>query len=96
MRSETAGRVVNVLVEAGDRVEEGQVLLRLDVGRPASAAQAAKAAKSKRGRKKTAAAAAESASAAAADDAAAVISSITAGDKKEKEGDFLIDAAIYL
>jgi len=44
MRSETAGRVVEVLVEAGDRVKEGQVLLRLDVGRPASAAQAAKAA----------------------------------------------------
>ena len=44
MRSETAGRVVDVLVEAGDRVEEGQVLLRLDVGRPASATQAANAA----------------------------------------------------
>ena len=44
MRSETAGRVVAVLVEAGDRIEEGQVLLRLDVGRPASAAQAAGAA----------------------------------------------------
>ncbi len=44
MRSETAGRVVDVVVEAGDRVEEGQVLLRLDVGRPASAAQAANAA----------------------------------------------------
>lgn len=44
MRSETAGRVVAVLVEAGDRVEEGQVLLRLDVGRPASATQAANAA----------------------------------------------------
>ena len=44
MRSETAGRVVDVLVEAGDRAEEGQVLLRLDVGRPASAAQAANAA----------------------------------------------------
>ena len=44
MRSETAGRVVEVLVEAGDRAEEGQVLLRLDVGRPASAAQAANAA----------------------------------------------------
>jgi RND family efflux transporter MFP subunit len=44
MRSETAGRVVDVLVEAGERVEEGQVLLRLDVGRPASAAQAANAA----------------------------------------------------
>jgi len=44
MRSETAGRVVDVLIEAGDRVEEGQVLLRLDVGRPASATQAANAA----------------------------------------------------
>ena len=44
LRSETAGRVVDVLVEAGDRVDEGQVLLRLDVGRPASAAQAANAA----------------------------------------------------
>ncbi|NND27060.1 MAG: efflux RND transporter periplasmic adaptor subunit [Myxococcales bacterium] len=44
IRSETAGRVVEVLVEAGERVEEGQVLLRLDVGRPASAAQAANAA----------------------------------------------------
>lgn len=44
LRSETAGRVVAVLAEAGDRVEEGQVLLRLDVGRPASAAQAANAA----------------------------------------------------
>ena len=44
MRSETAGRVVGVFVEAGDRVEGGQVLLRLDVGRPASAAQAARAA----------------------------------------------------
>lgn len=44
MRSETAGRVVDVLVEAGDRVDDGQVLLRLDVGRPASAAQAANAA----------------------------------------------------
>jgi RND family efflux transporter MFP subunit len=44
MRSETAGRVVDVLVEAGDRAKEGDVLLRLDVGRPASAAQAANAA----------------------------------------------------
>jgi len=44
MRSETAGRVVNVLVEAGERVEEGQVLLRLDLGRPAFASQAANAA----------------------------------------------------
>jgi len=44
LRSETAGRVVSVLVEAGDRVTEGQVLLRLDIGRPASAVQAAKAA----------------------------------------------------
>jgi RND family efflux transporter MFP subunit len=44
MRSETAGRVVDILVEAGDRANEGQVLLRLDVGRPASVAQAANAA----------------------------------------------------
>jgi len=44
LRSETAGRVVAVLVDAGDRVDEGQVLLRLDVGRPASAARAANAA----------------------------------------------------
>jgi len=44
MRSETAGRVVEVLVEAGDRAKEGEVLVRLDVGRPASAAQAANAA----------------------------------------------------
>lgn len=44
MRSETAGRVVDVLVEAGERVKGGQVLLRLDVGRPVSAAQAANAA----------------------------------------------------
>ena len=44
MRSETAGRVVSVMVEAGDRVDAGEVLLRLDVGRPASAAQAANAA----------------------------------------------------
>jgi len=44
LRSETAGRVVDVLVEAGDRAKEGEVLLRLDVGRPASAAQAANAA----------------------------------------------------
>jgi len=44
MRSETAGRVVEVRVEAGDRVDEGEILLRLDVGRPASAAQAANAA----------------------------------------------------
>jgi membrane fusion protein (multidrug efflux system) len=44
MRSEAAGRVVDVLVEAGDRVEEGRVLLRLDVGRPASATEAANAA----------------------------------------------------
>ena len=44
MRSETAGRVVAVMVEVGDRVDEGQVLLRLDVGRPASAVQAAEAA----------------------------------------------------
>ena len=44
LRSETAGRVVDVLVEAGDRAKEGEVLLRLDVGRPASAVQAANAA----------------------------------------------------
>jgi RND family efflux transporter MFP subunit len=44
MRSETAGRVIDVRIEAGDRVDEGQVLLRLDVGRPASAVQAANAA----------------------------------------------------
>jgi len=44
MRSETAGRVIEVGVEAGDRVEDGQVLLRLDVGRSTSAAQAANAA----------------------------------------------------
>lgn len=44
MRSETSGRVVSVYVEAGDRVEAADVLLRLDVGRTASAVQAAKAA----------------------------------------------------
>jgi RND family efflux transporter MFP subunit len=44
MRSETAGRVVDVLVEAGDRAKEGDVLVRLDVGRPASTVQAANAA----------------------------------------------------
>ena len=44
MRSETSGRVVAVYVEAGDRVEAGEVLLRLDVGRTASAVQAAQAA----------------------------------------------------
>ena len=44
LRSETAGRVVAVLIEAGERVEEGAVLIRLDVGRPASAVQAANAA----------------------------------------------------
>ncbi len=44
LRAETAGRVVDVLVEAGQRVEAGQVLVRLDVDRPASAVQAAKAA----------------------------------------------------
>jgi membrane fusion protein (multidrug efflux system) len=43
LRSETAGRVVAVFVEPGERVDEGQVLLRLDVGRPASAVQAANA-----------------------------------------------------
>lgn len=44
LRSETAGKVVDVRVEAGDHVEEGQILLRLDVGRPASAVQVARAA----------------------------------------------------
>ena len=44
MRSETSGRVVAVYVEAGDRVEGAEVLLRLDVGRTASAVQAAQAA----------------------------------------------------
>jgi membrane fusion protein (multidrug efflux system) len=44
LRSETAGRVVAVSVETGDRVDEGDVLVRLDVGRPASAVQAAAAA----------------------------------------------------
>ena len=44
MRAETTGRVVGVFVEAGDRVQDGQILLRLDVGRPASAAQIANAA----------------------------------------------------
>lgn len=44
LRAETPGRVVDVLVEAGERVEVGQVLVRLDVGRPTSAAQAARAA----------------------------------------------------
>ncbi len=44
MRSETSGRVVAVFVEAGDRVEGAEVLLRLDVGRTTSAVQAAQAA----------------------------------------------------
>lgn len=44
LRSETAGRVVATLVEIGERVEDGQILLRLDVGRPASAVEAANAA----------------------------------------------------
>lgn len=44
LRSETAGRVIAVSVETGDRVDEGQVLVRLDVGRSASAVQAAQAA----------------------------------------------------
>ena len=44
LSSETAGRVVAVLVAPGERVESGQVLLRLDVGRPRSAVQAANAA----------------------------------------------------
>lgn len=43
LRAETAGRVVAVSVDAGQRVEEGDVLVRLDVGRPASAVQAARA-----------------------------------------------------
>jgi membrane fusion protein (multidrug efflux system) len=44
MRSETSGRVVAVYVEAGDRVEAGHVLLRLDIGRTTSAVKAAQAA----------------------------------------------------
>ena len=44
LRSETAGRIVALMVEAGERVDEAQVLLKLDVGRPASAAKAAQAA----------------------------------------------------
>ena len=44
LRSETAGRVVAVLVDPGERVEAGEVLLRLDVGRPRSAVLAATAA----------------------------------------------------
>lgn len=44
LRSETAGRVVAVLVEPGQRIDDGEVMLRLDVGRPASAARAAEAA----------------------------------------------------
>jgi membrane fusion protein (multidrug efflux system) len=44
LRSETAGRVVAVEVEPGQRVDAQEVMLRLDVGRPASAAEAAAAA----------------------------------------------------
>ena len=44
MRAETQGRIVAVYVDAGDRVEAGDVLIRLDVGRTASAVQAAQAA----------------------------------------------------
>jgi RND family efflux transporter MFP subunit len=44
LRAETAGRVVALEVDAGERVEEGDVLVRLDVGRPASAVRAAQAA----------------------------------------------------
>ena len=43
LRAETAGRVVSVSVEPGQRVEEGEVLLRLDVGRTESSVQAAQA-----------------------------------------------------
>lgn len=44
LRAETAGRVVALEVDAGERVQEGDVLVRLDVGRPASAVRAAQAA----------------------------------------------------
>lgn len=44
LRAETAGRVLAVFVEPGQRVKEGEVLLRLDVGRTESAVQAAQAA----------------------------------------------------
>ncbi len=43
LRSEAAGRVIERSVNAGDRVTAGQVLLRLDVGRVATALQAANA-----------------------------------------------------
>jgi len=43
LRAETAGRVVRVEVERGERVEVGQVLLKLDVGRAATALRAATA-----------------------------------------------------
>ncbi len=43
LRAETTGRVVSVEVDAGDRVDAGAVLLRLDVGRTTSAVQAAQA-----------------------------------------------------
>ena len=44
MRAETSGRVVATYVDGGDRVEAGEILIRLDVGRTASAVQAAQAA----------------------------------------------------
>ncbi|MEM7434609.1 MAG: efflux RND transporter periplasmic adaptor subunit [Myxococcota bacterium] len=43
MRAETSGRVVAVYADVGDRVEEGEVLVRLDVGRTTSAVKAAQA-----------------------------------------------------
>jgi membrane fusion protein (multidrug efflux system) len=44
MRAETSGRVVAVHADPGQRVERGDVLLRLDVGRTASSVRAARAA----------------------------------------------------
>ncbi|MEM8609138.1 MAG: efflux RND transporter periplasmic adaptor subunit [Myxococcota bacterium] len=44
MRAETTGRVVAVYADAGDRVTEGDLLVRLDVGRTTSAVKAAQAA----------------------------------------------------
>ena len=44
MRAEATGRVLAVYADTGDRVEEGAVLLRLDVGRTTSAVKAAQAA----------------------------------------------------
>lgn len=44
MRAETSGRVVAVYADAGDRVDEGDILVRLDVGRTTSAVKAAQAA----------------------------------------------------